>query len=246
MLKVSCPNCNQRVSAKALKCEHCGFDLAHTISCPRCGALVKDDIGFCPQCGCTLDEEYYQPFQHWRAVISIILAVVIIAAGFIGYGAYKNHKMAVYYDAIDEAISTRSQCVGTLKDCAALLMDVWQDAILQEYNENTAPYTCPDGEFVKDFNVALDNLYQDESFAKKVEFLNRSQSRMLELRAILEASPKDEEDANTYIISLIDNFVDSTAFVLTPSGNIFDVKERFKELIEEGNSLSNQLGGGGW
>ena len=46
-----CSNCGNEIPVGSKFCNHCGAQIAHSISCPNCGYSAPVGSKFCPECG---------------------------------------------------------------------------------------------------------------------------------------------------------------------------------------------------
>jgi len=65
MALIDCPNCNQKISDKAMVCPHCGVNLPRImvesekkiLTCEECGSELPADASSCPNCGCPVSDQ---------------------------------------------------------------------------------------------------------------------------------------------------------------------------------------------
>ena len=77
-----------------------------------------------------------------------------------------------------------------------LIMNVWHNAIWKKSDDETNKYTMVNGEFVSDFNDALQILFNDEAFVKKVSELSVNQQQIKDaMKNTMLTPPKGYENA---------------------------------------------------
>lgn len=167
MAMIKCPNCNEDISDKAMKCVHCGYILKKEtgIFCEECGAELKENEKVCSNCGCPVvntdksnnyvrKSKLKKGISKKKIIVGIILTLVIIgvvvAIIFISkYNAeqkekelseqYKENLSTITYMMLNGAAEAES--------CGNLIKSVWSNTIWEEDDPETDKYTKKNGVF---------------------------------------------------------------------------------------------------
>ena len=202
MTLIRCSGCGNEISDKAEKCPHCGKAVnkkADTlpkdiIECPECHKFLHSSTKICPYCGYSIKQEknlnenimlqvkekisqikaiFYKCKKEKRmsiGIAAVIVAVVIfilimIGNGKLGLQNYQKSVQSVSYEILSGA--------SDAEDCGNLIKKVWYNSIYEESDTETDRFTKPDGYFVDDFDDALDNLFKDYTFGKKIKTIKK-------------------------------------------------------------------------
>jgi hypothetical protein len=158
------------------------------INCPECDKEISDKVKACPNCGYPIIEEdgtyATEPQQVELTGVSIktkptfkknasiaVISLIAIAILIFGYKTIsEKNAEKIYKQAFNEYVDNLYLIQMSMLNGAAeaeslcnLTSQVWRNAIYEDRSSETDKYTRPDGYFVSDFNVALDNLYDDSS-----------------------------------------------------------------------------------
>lgn len=213
MALINCPNCNKEISDKAKVCVGCGHQLIDDVnaektmlSCPECGAFTDTLTDICSNCGYPLNsleiksdgkqksKSVFKKKWFWASVIcfvlliSIVLFVLLISIVlFVSNNVRTESYNIEICTVVDEimAVSAEAENVGNQ------ICSVWNNAIFDKDNENTAKYTST----AKDFNEALSNLFADEEFIDKITTIRNKQSEIDTYLGKLKNPPEKFEDA---------------------------------------------------
>lgn len=269
MAMTTCPNCGEQISDKAKKCVHCGTVLVpeEKKCCPDCGAELEEGMDTCPKCGCPIEnmiETEKTPQQvevtgvkitkKSKKIIVIATTAVIVAAIITAVGV-QTHKKNVAAQAAAEA-QKQSEEYGTnlnmvaysmlsgasdAESCGNLIKQVWYNAIYKESDSKTDKYTRPDGYYVSDFNVALQNLFSDSSFSSQIADINDNKDTVNSLMKKLKNPPEEYKDAYESLSKLYDAYISLTNLATDPTGSLQTYSQNFNDADSETLNCYNAL-----
>lgn len=254
MSLINCPNCNKEISDKAKVCVGCGhqiLDDANTekrmVTCPECGKIANSLTDICFNCGYPLnsleikaDEKQkskciFKKKWFWILAICFMLSISIVL--FVANRATIENYNIEICTAVDEimAVSADAENVGNQ------ICSVWNNAIFDKDNENTAKYT----KTAKDFNEALSNLFADEEFTGKIIAIRNKQSKIDTYLGKLKNPPEKFEDAYDEFKELYYAYSDYVDFVILCKGsyNTYteDLSEKSSALMESYREIKVEL-----
>ncbi len=255
MAIISCPNCGKQISDKALKCLHCGYKLVAEEKkvCAECGTELLEDAVECPVCGCPVNVETANPQQvevtgvkiskkSKKIVIGVIAIIFIAAIAIVGVSQLNKQNAAKSYGENLELITyTMLSGASDAESCGNLIKQVWYNAIYEERDSETDPYTRPNGYFVSDFNEALQNLFSDESFTDQIESIEDNQSTVQSLMKEMRNPPDEYEDAYEALSELYDAYINLTNLVTSPSGSLQTFSNDFNDADSETANCYNAM-----
>ena len=96
---------------------------------------------------------------------------------------------------------------------------VWGNAIYEDRDEETDKYTRPDGYFVSDFNIALENLYADENTQTTVSRIEENKCSVKKIMKELRTVPEGLEDCFDSVMSLNEVYNKLTNMAVNPTGS---------------------------
>ena len=228
MALINCPNCNKEISDKAKVCVGCGHQFLDDVTieknlmnCPECGVIIDVLADVCSNCGYPFNElqtklegtkkskNIFKEKLFWSLTICVILLMSIILIVFNGLRT-ENYNVEICA-AVDKimTVSADTKTIGNQ------ICSVWNNAIFDKNNESTAKYTSA----AKDFNEALSNLFADEEFVKKANFIRNEQSKIDEYLGKLKNPPEKFEDAYDEFKELYYAYSDYVDFVLSCKGS---------------------------
>ncbi len=254
MALINCPNCNKGISDKAKVCVGCGHQFVDSenpekrmINCPECGAGTYSLTDICSNCGYPLNllemktDEKQKPksmFKKKWVWISVICFVFLISAILLVFNNAKTENYNIEIcTAIDEimAVSADAENIGNQ------ICSVWNNAIWDKNNENTAKYTST----AKDFNEALSNLFADEEFMGKITAIRNKQNEIDTYLGKLRNPPHKFEDAYDEFKELYYAYSDYTDFVISCKGsyNTYteDLSKKSSALMESYREIKVEL-----
>ncbi len=269
MAMTTCPNCGEQISDKAKKCVHCGTVLIQEEKkhCSDCGAELEAEMDICPKCGCPIEnivETEKAPQQvevtgvkitkKSKKIIVIATIAVFVAAIITAIGV-QTHKKNVAEKAKAEA-QKQSEEYGTnlnmaaysmlsgasdAETCGNLIKQVWYNAIYEERDSVTDKYTRPNGYFVSDFNVALQNLFLDSDFSIQIENINDNKDAVNSLMKKLKNPPEEYKDAYESLSELYDAYISLTNLATDPTGSLQTYSQNFNDADSETLNCYNAL-----
>ena len=253
MALINCPNCNKEISDKAKFCVGCGYQLINdidtvkTMNCPECGVVTDGMTDICSNCGYPLklfelkdnekskNKSIFKKKWFWVSIICFVLLISIVL--FISNNARTENYNIEIYTAVDEimAVSAETENVGNQ------ICSVWNNAIFDKDNENTAKYTSG----TKDFNEALSNLFADEEFIGKITAIRDKQSEIDIYLGKLKNPPEKFEDAYDEFKELYYAYSDYVDFVILCKGsyNTYteDLSKKSSALMESYREIKVEL-----
>ena len=258
MALIECPGCGERISDKAKKCIHCGYELIQESpkTCPECGAELNESDAICPNCGFPVAEESkikesISPQQvevtgvkvnkQSKKIIAIAAGVIIaIILAFFGVQqiqrqqAVKQAEQAEkdYKQKISNTAATILSGASEAESCGNLIKKVWYNAINKEYDNETNEYTRPSGYYV-DFNTALQNLFSDSEFSTKISLIENNQSVVQGMMKELKNPPEGNQEAYSAITELYNAYLKLTNLVVNPQGSLQTFSENFNSADSE-------------
>lgn len=248
MAMIQCPSCGKQISDKAAKCPSCGCEsiLNEKKICAECGAELSQNEMVCHVCGCPVDvvsSSLPQQVEVTGVKISkkskknffgIVIVLVLAIAVMVGAIQVNKQNTEVKYGENLELVSYMMLSgASDAETCGNLIKQVWYNAIYEERDSETDPYTCPNGYFVSDFNVALQNLFFDTSFSEKIKAIEENQSTVQSLMKELKDPPKKYEDAYQKLSNYYDAYVNFTNLVINPSGSLQTFSSNFNDADSE-------------
>ena len=253
MALINCPNCNKEISNKAKFCVGCGYQLINdidtvkTMNCPECGVVADGMTDACSNCGYPLNlfelkdneksknKSIFNKKWFWVSVICFVLLISIVL--FVSNNARTENYNIEICTAVDEimAVSADAENVGNQ------ICSVWNNAIWDKNNENTAKYTST----AKDFNEALSNLFADEEFTGKITAIRNKQTEIDIYPGKLKNPPEKFEDAYDDFKELYYAYSNYVDFVILCNGsyNTYteDLSKKSSALMESYREIKVEL-----
>lgn len=245
MAMILCPRCREMISDQAVRCVHCGYQLQQSGDvCRECGRPLEGTEQVCPDCGCPVGQTRHGAHgkkKKRHTLRNVIVAVVVIFLAVMAYSSHLYNRSISYYETVDEIYTARNASVDAVNECASLVQEVWYNAIWQESDPRTDPYTCPNGTFVEDFNTALNNLYEDPDFCEQLDLIDTQQQELRRLEKQLPEPPEGMEEYSELMQDMLDNHIELSMLILNPSGSYDSVSQEFGELFREANEIVMEL-----
>ena len=254
MALINCPNCNKEISDKAKVCVGCGHQILddtntekRMVTCPECGEIADSLTNICSNCGYPLNsleikvdekqksKSIFEKKWLWVSAICFVLLTSIVL--FASNNARTENYNIEICTAVDEiiAVSADAENVGNQ------ICSVWNNAIFDKDNENTAKYT----KTAKDFNEALSNLFADEEFINKITAIRNKQSEIDTYLGKLKNPPEKFEDAYDEFKELYYAYSDYVDFVILCKGsyNTYteDLSKKSSTLMESYREIKVEL-----
>lgn len=212
-------------------------------NCEECGAELSDTDVCCCVCGCpveVLTEETSPEKGEVEAVgekavsktkkiiifsvVALIVCIVsIFAVKYAGEVKAEKEFVIAYNEYIDdlEKIQTTALTGGAeAEGLCNLTYRVWFNAIYEKNDGETDPYTRPSGNWVGDFNEAINNLYDASSTGEKVSTIAVNQSEVKELMKKLQNPPEGLEQCYDTVGDLHSAYKILTDLAISPAGNL--------------------------
>lgn len=235
MALITCPECNQQISDRAVACPHCGYPLpssnANTdiVSSAEPTNVKPEEI-------CT--EPVAKPRKKRFVIIAVICAFVLTCIG--GVTAFAIIKHQQEQDAIEQAKrQARSEYIENIKDfhyatltgaadaerICNLTKSVWYDTIYEVYDVETAPYTRTNGEYHDDFNDSLAKLYSSTEVKTAVSDIKSNQETVDNLYKKLLNPEPEFKDCFEEAEALYNAYYDLTKLAISPTGSLKSYSE---------------------
>lgn len=254
MALINCPNCNKEISDKAKVCIGCGHQLVdavntekRTINCPECGVVTDSLTDICSNCGYPLNslemkadekqksKSIFKKKWFWISAICFVFLISVIL--LVSNNTRTENYNVEICTAVDEimAVSAEVETIGNQ------ICSVWNNAIFDKDNENTAKYTST----AKDFNEALSNLFADEEFIGKINSVRDKQSEIDAYFGKLKNPPHKFDDAYDEFKELYYAYSDYADFVISCKGsyNTYteDLSKKSSALMENYREIKVEL-----
>lgn len=254
MALINCPECGKEVSDRAKVCPQCGkmlYDENATVTeekkyCADCGLEIPPDAVVCPNCGCPVTDNddgiemptpqkveltkisipLFKKKSFWITVVSCILVIICCIWGVKYYQSNQAKKYAEqYYSNMESASSTMLLGASSAESAGNLIHDVWYNAIYDKYDSETSKYTRG----ASDFNDALANLFKDEDFKKKIEFIKNNQDSVNNYMKELKNPPEQYKDIYEDLKEYYDAYIEFTNLVIDPTGSLTTFTSNFND-----------------
>lgn len=198
------------------------------MNCPRCNAFIFEDDTVCANCGLQLRKKEK---KNTRIIVPIIIAIVI-GGVILAVGKTVHDKMARYdyeqrvktcaYDMYNGAADTEDACNK--------IVSVWHDSIWKVNDNKTVLYTTNDsGQFYDDFNDALNELIEDESFQRDLRNIHDTYENVRSQIHDLQDPPKGCEKICDALMDAYDAYYEFTQCALDPEGTYESYSNSFNE-----------------
>lgn len=168
MALINCPECGKEVSDKAPACPNCGYrinpiDFSALQDPPRPAAPAAPP----PASPAPTDAPKPAPKKcaDWKTIAAaavLAVALIAIAVVLIVQKRDRDYAEALHQARVDMLLSASD--AASVSD---MIYSVWSNAIYEEYDTATDPYTRPNG-YWRDFNDALSSYFDsaDYQFAR--------------------------------------------------------------------------------
>ncbi len=252
MALIKCPNCSKEISDKAKVCVGCGYQLIgdlntekRMINCPECGTASDGIAEVCSNCGYPLNlletnekqksKSIFKKKWVWISAICFVFLMSII------WLVSNNTRTDNYNIDICTAVDEIMVVYADAENIGNQICSVWNNAIWDKNNENTAKYTST----AKDFNEALSNLFADEEFTGKITAVRNKQSGIDTYLGKLKNPPEKFEDAYDEFKELYYAYSDYVDFVFYCKGsyNTYteDMAKKSSALMESYREIKVEL-----
>ena len=255
---IVCPQCGKTVA-----CVDPAPEEAKPVICEECGAEIPEGAAACPNCGnpvlsdAETTEETPQKVEvtavnlpkikkdtKKRIIITVAVIVLAIAALFAGksikdkqtadrLAAEAAQRSQEYASTLETASYTMLLGAGSAERACNLIKSVWYNAIFEERDSETDPYTRPYGYFVSDFNDALSNLFSDSSFSSLISTIETNQESTASLMKELRNPPEEYVEAYEAAKELYAAYKDLTNLATNPTGNLKTFSDNFASADTE-------------
>ena len=108
-----------------------------------------------------------------------------------------------------------------------LIIKVWHNAIWDTADEETDKFTKVNGEFVTDFNDALDALFSDAEFSKNLLSISANQKQIKEEMKEMLNPPEGYENAFKALENLYNTYITFSNIVLKCNGSLESFSNEF-------------------
>lgn len=231
MALINCPECGKEISDKVKACPHCGYpfveeQLGDTLTAPQQVELT----------GLKLPTKNYKNIL----IIGLVSLVVIIAAVFgIRYlqerKAQKTYEESfnLYVDNLSLLQVAMITGGARAEELSGLVARVWSNSIHEKRDEATDKYTRPNGYFLDDFNVALNNLFNDSTTKSTISNIENNQEVVGSLMKKLQNPPSGLEKCYDTITELYTAYKGLTDLAINPSGSYNSFTETRRKKISD-------------
>lgn len=174
-----------------------------------------------------------------KIIISVVVAAVVFGiVATIGIVQYQKKKAEEAYAArlhsysanMQEAASLMLKGAADAEECGNLVKKVWYNAIYEERDSETDPYTTEDGRwFVDDFNEALANLFASSTYKLSKSKIEKNTEDVNSLMKKLLNPPTEYSAAYDKLSELYDAYSSLTECALNPSGSLKSYSSTFND-----------------
>ena len=138
-----------------------------------------------------------------------------------------------YYNNLKLVTSTMLSGASNAEECCNLIQDVWNNAIWEKEDISTDKYTKPDGDFVSDFNDAINNLFADSDFFIQINNIKSNQDTVNSIIIELKNPPDEYKSAYESLSECYDTYLTFTNLAINPTGSLNTFSDNFKNADDE-------------
>lgn len=239
-------------------CAECSTELEDGAAvCLRCGCPVGADSGGMVsvdsrQMG-TLGSKERGSGLKW--IYAIVMALVIVLMAFVIGILWHRVRIATeevmrlrqqmkaeeeniqrgqeYLDNLQLVTDTMLAGAADAENCCNLIVQVWNNAIWEKEDDTTDQYTRPDGNFVEDFNDALNNLFADPEFGLQIDNIVENQAIVNSIVGQLKNPPEEYKSAHESLSKCYDAYLTFTGLAVNPTGSLNTFSEDFDNADKE-------------
>lgn len=191
-----------------------------------------------PICG---ETETKRKRKIWMIVLIAAVAIALIVAAVLGIVLGRRAKLEAYYTDMETAFSTMLAGATLAENTGNLIINVWHNAIWEERNAETDPYTMENGDFVADFDIALGKLFADSDFKANQSVIQANRDDVWKRMQALQDPPEEYEKAYAALCDVYDQYWNLISVVLNSSGSYNSYTEAFNEYDTATANALNQF-----
>ncbi len=129
------------------------------------------------------------------------------------------------------------------ENCGNVIQSVWNNSIYKIQDSESDMFTLDsNGDFLDDFNEALDGLYNDKEFGKSLSLLSDNQEKVTKLMRDLKNPPEEWKDAYSDLLIYYDVYFDFTELMLHTNCSLNEFKEFFEKYDRESVKYYKKMG----
>lgn len=229
------------------------------IKCPECEREISDKVNSCPNCGYPMEVDNNEAqkvelssvnikvdknkkSKILRGILSIISVFVICIAGysFIKLQSEKS-KTEEYRNNITNLKVAMISSGSEAEELLNLTSKVWTNAIYENEDIETNQYTKPKGFFVSNFNIALENLFNDGEIIQTVKNIKDGQMNVSEIIKKLNNPPEEYKSIYDTLMDMYTSYQSITDLAVNPKGNLQTFNNNKNEKIDKFMELYNKV-----
>ncbi len=227
-----CRKCHDRVSEDDTLCSHCNNSLVHSDT-PSISSYTAPSYS-------SQDNSTYIPPSKSKSPAKGIITFLVLAAIAAGiFFIYKSGAKSNYNDKLKTVSSKIMDSSTEAESCVSLIHSVWYNCIFEKSSSETNKYTqWRSGSYYKDFNDALNNLFNDYDFKKRITQLQKDVSEIDSIMKDMTNPPAEYREAYLKLNSCYEDYYKLVQMATSPSGNLSSFTQNFNNLD---SSLASKL-----
>lgn len=238
MALITCPECSKEISDKVNACPFCGFPFQDELE-TETPEIQKVDVS-----GVHLSISEAKKKRWFKRGLFILAILLGLTAGVMVYQKIEAKRLETEALALEQAyhedvVSILDEMVVNIQVAEKLLNltgRVWQNAIQEESDPETDPYTKTDyGFYVSDFNDALLKLYKDEKTQKTTAELKDSQEQINSAVKALAQVPESYEKLYDELIELNSAYQAVLDLAINPTGSLYTFSTNRRDKVDKFN-----------
>ena len=244
MSEKTCPNCGTALAEESLSCPNCGCPLEAQSESQPAPAAPESPAPEPSPCGADPVPEQAAPVAQETAadpqkakqkklILLIAAAAIIIIAVIAAVCALRASRakaMEAYGDQLESVTYTMLSGAADAETACNLIKSVWYNAIFEESDPETDPFTRRDGgtgSFYSDFNTALSLLFIDADFIADIDAIEDNQAEVKEAIQALADPPEQYQSAYDDLMDFYDAYLILTNLACSPSGSLQSYADDF-------------------
>lgn len=160
-------------------------------------------------------------------VLIAVIAIALIVAAVLGIVLGRRAESEAYYTDMETAFATMLAGATQAENTGNLIISVWHNAIWEERDAETDPYTMENGDFVADFDIALGKLFADPDFKANQSVIQANRDDVWKRMQALQDPPEEYEKAYAALCDLYDQYWNLTRMAIDSSGSYSSYTEAF-------------------